>query len=235
MKRTLKGSARTGRLPAFGAFGVFLAFGSAVVGLGCGPKDPIFVQAAPAPAAEPKARDSDSIPVRSPLQIAGDPQNGASQDTPPPRPTNACDIEPRILAMGRNCERLRGVSATGTGADRAAIAAFDGDLCTTWSAGRMAPQSATLDLGSPMLVSSIVLVPQMGTRRAVVRNVIEVSDDGNVFERFGELNLAMTPGELVELPIPKGVTTRFIRVVTLESPTEVAWRDIAILRCGRGR
>ena len=86
-----------------------------------------------------------------------------------------------------------------------------------------------------MLVSSIVLVPEMGRRSAVVRNVVEVSDDGRTFERFGELRVAMTPGEIVELPIPRGVTTRFIRVSTLESPTEVAWRDIAILRCGRGR
>jgi hypothetical protein len=161
--------------------------------------------------------------------------DGETSPTPERRPTNACDIEPRIPALGRGCERLRGVAATGTGAERAAIAAFDGDLCTTWSARAAAPQSATLDLGAPMLVSSIVLVPEMGRRSAVVRNVVEVSDDGRTFERFGELRVAMTPGEIVELPIPRGVTTRFIRVSTLESPTEVAWRDIAILRCGRGR
>lgn len=99
----------------------------------------------------------------------------------------------------------------------------------------MAPQSATLDLGSPMLVSAIVLVPEMTPRRAQVRHLVETSDDGRSFQRLGELHLAMTSGELVELPIPNGVTTRFIRVVTLESPARVAWRDIAVLRCGRGR
>ena len=99
----------------------------------------------------------------------------------------------------------------------------------------MAPQSATLDLGAPMLVSTIVLVPEMAKRRAQVRHSVETSDDGRNFQRLGELNMVMTSGEQVELPVPNGVTTRFIRVLTLESTTQVAWRDIAILRCGRPR
>jgi len=231
MERTPVLRARPGQSRAFWA----LALASAA-GLGCGSKPPIIVQETPkqAQAAASPDPNGDRLPIRRPVQIAGDPTDGEDPRPAEPR-SNPCDFEPRLTQIGRGCERLSGTSATGTGAERAAIAAFDGDLCTTWSAGAMAPQSATLDLGVPMLVSTIVLVPEMAPRRAQVRHSVETSDDGRNFQRLGELNLAMTSGELVELPIPNGVTTRFIRVVTLESPAQVAWRDIAVLRCGRGR
>jgi hypothetical protein len=231
MERTQVLRARPGQSRALWALGLAL---SSAAGLGCGPKPPIIVQETPkqAQAAETPDPGSDRLPIRKPVQIAGDP----TEDPRPPEPrSNPCDFEPRLTSIGRGCERLSGTSATGTGAERAAVAAFDGDLCTTWSAGALAPQSATLDLGVPMLVSMIVLVPEMAPRRAQVRHSVETSDDGRNFQRLGELSLAMTSGEVVELPIPNGVKTRFIRVVTLESPAQVAWRDIAVLRCGRVR
>jgi len=217
-------SERAGEPRALWALGWGLV--AACLALGCGPA--IVVQERPPPA-ESAAPPDDRLPVRSPAQIAGDPPED------PPERANACEIDPRIASIRRGCERLRGSSATGTGADRAAVAAFDGDLCTTWSSGGTAPQSATLDLGAPTFVSTIVLVPEMTPRRAAVRHSIETSDDGRAFQRLGELAMSMTSGELVELPIPNGVTTRFIRVVTLESPVQVAWRDIAVLQCGRAR
>lgn len=216
------------------ALGWTLASALGLFVFGCGPQQTIVVQETPR-RGDGAVPPEDRLPVRSPAQIAGDPTGDEDPHPPEVRGENNCDFEPKIALIGRGCERLRGTSATGTGADPAAIAAFDGDLCTTWSSGGRAPQSATLDLGAATLVSTIVLVPQMSPPRATVRHSVETSDDGRTFQRLGELNLPMTSGELVELPIPNGVTTRFIRVVTLESPAQVAWRDIAILRCGGGR
>jgi hypothetical protein len=198
---------------------------------GCSPKPVIVVQERPQPT-ESADPTGDRLPVRSPAQIAGDPPPG---EDPPPKLSSACDLESKLVAIQRGCERLRGISATGTGAEPAAIAAFDGDLCTSWRAEGLAPQSVTLNLGAPTLVSTILLVPEMAPSRATVRHSVETSDDGRNFQRLGELNMRMTSGEIVELPVPNGVTTRFIRVVTLESPVQVAWFDIAILSCGRPR
>jgi hypothetical protein len=195
---------------------------------GCGPSPVIVVQERPPPAEEPLKPPGD----RQPLQIAGD-----APEEEPARvagPTNACDLEPRIAALGRQCVRLSGVSAVGTGADQAAVPAFDGDACTIWNSGGFAPQSATLDLGSPKFISAILLVPEMTPSRGLVHHTVEVSDDGRLFQRLGELKLTMRTGEAIELPVPNGVTTRFLRITTSESPSHVAWRDVAIIRCGRG-
>jgi hypothetical protein len=168
---------------------------------------------------------------RPPLQIAGDPPG--EEPTAVAGQANVCDLEPRIAALGRRCVRLSGVSAVGTGADQAAVPAFDGDTCTIWNSGGFAPQSATLDLGAPKFISTILLVPEMTPSRGLVHHTVEVSDDGRLFQKLGELKLTMRTGEAIELPVPNGVTTRFLRITTSESPSHVAWRDVALVRCGQ--
>jgi hypothetical protein len=165
------------------------------------------------------------------LQIAGNPQD------PEPRPAAraTCDLGPRIAALAPGCERLHGVAAFGTNSTPTAPAAFDGDECTIWHAFNVAPQSVTLDLGAPMAISAVLLVPEMSPATATVQHTLEVSDDGNRFSRLGELRAVMRTGEIVELPIPGGAEARFLRVTTSESPSWVAWRDIVVLRCGAVR
>ena len=196
----------------------------------CGPS-PIVVERPPAepePALLPPAEPSASGNDRPPAQVAVDPPAESPQVA-----RNTCDLEPRIAALGRGCQRIGGVAAFGTGAEPAAVSAFDGDACSIWNSGGFAPQAATLDLGAPTLVSTVLLVPEMTPSSATVTHVLEVSDDGRSFQRLGQLRAPMRTGEIVELPIPGGVTTRFVRVSTSESPSWVAWRDIAVLRWRR--
>jgi hypothetical protein len=210
---------------------LWTALGMVIAGLaaGCGPSPVVM-----APPPDPPPPTEGSAPVeepRSPLQIAGDPHDPGSR----PAARDACDLEPRIAALAPGCERLRGVSASGTGSEPAAVSAFDGDACSIWNSGGFAPQSATIDLGAPMAITSVFLVPEMSPATATVQHILEVSGDGKRFSRLGELRAVMRTGEIVELPIPGGAEARFLRVTTSESPSWVAWRDIVVLRCGAVR
>jgi hypothetical protein len=198
--------------------------------LGCGPS-PVIMAPPPEPPPTEEQQTAPAEGQRSPAQVATDPEGAGAL----PVAHNTCDLAPRVAALAPGCERLRGVAALGTGAERAAVAAFDGDACSIWSSGGHAPQSATLDLGAPMHVSMVLLVPEMTPSPATVHHILEVSDDGKSFVRLGQLRTTMRTGEVVELPIPGGVETRFLRVTTSESPSWVAWRDVVVLRCGAAR
>lgn len=194
------------------------------MGAGACGSEIVIVGAPPPPLPPPDVEAADA--ERPPAAVAIAPNESRVAGA------SACDMDARIAALGRGCERLRSEVAVGTGAARSAAAAFDGDACSVWNAGDFAPQSATVDLGAPAAIAAILLVPEMSPARAAVAHRIEVSDDGRSFQRVGEVRAAMQTGELVELPIPGGVTARFLRVTTTESPSWVAWREIAVLRCG---
>lgn len=226
MQLELRSRRRRGVLRAGAA--IWVSVGAA----GCGPTP--ITAAAPLASTEeaaPEPEPAEVEPRRSPAQIAGD-----APDEPARVAAGAeCDLEPRIAELARGCERLRGVAATGTGAEPAAVAAFDGDACSVWSSGGFAPQSATLDLGAKTAVTAVLLVPEMSPPSATVHHTLEISDDGRRFQPLGQLRAPMRTGEVVELPIPGGITTRFLRVSTSESPSRVAWRDVVVLRCGAAR
>lgn len=206
-----------GRALAAGAFALALLLGGA-----CSSRV-VYVPSPIAPAPIATAATS----ARAPLQVATEPEPAPPPSAELPRPS--CELEHLV---GPGCERLRGVAASGTGAEPAATQAFDGDACTIWNAGGFAPQSATLDLGTRTAVTRVVLVPEMTPASAMTTEAVELSDDGKTFRRLGELHAVIRSGEPVELPIPGSAKARFVRIVTTESPSWVAWRDILVLRCG---
>jgi hypothetical protein len=163
-----------------------------------------------------------------------DPLVIATGVVPPDPPVAAAQCELPVPArMPSDCRFVPAltVKATSSLGETPPKAAFDGSTCTVWNAGNFAPQSITVDLGTPTNIDAIVLVPEM-TPNGRVRQRIELSDDGITFASAHRIEAPMASGAPVELVMPKRERARFMRVVSDVSPSWVAWREIGIVRCG---
>lgn len=147
---------------------------------------------------------------------------------------DACPLDRAVAALGAGCERLPATQMWGARAPAATQAAFDGDGCTVWNSGGPPPQAAGMDLGEPVEIAGLLLLPEM-TPDGKVTHVIEISTDGRSFERIGSIQAPMQTGVPYEMRLPEPAIARFIRVVTTESPSWVAWRDIVAVRCHSSR
>jgi hypothetical protein len=166
--------------------------------------------------------------------VQRDPLVIATGNAPDPQPAAAlCDL-PVPARMPSDCRFVPAltVNATSSLGETPPKAAFDGSTCTVWNAGNFAPQSITVDLGTPTNIDAIVLVPEM-TPNGQVRQRIELSDDGVTFASAHRIEAPMASGAPVELVMPKRERARFMRVVSDASPSWIAWREIGIVRCGR--
>jgi hypothetical protein len=143
---------------------------------------------------------------------------------------NACDLGRAVASLGRGCERFPAMEVAGPRPPGATQAAFDGDGCTIWNAGGFPPQTAAMDLGAPAEIAAFLLLPEM-TPNGQASHAIETSIDGRAFQRMGQVQAPMQTGVLYEMVLPEPVLARFVRVVTTQSPSWVAWRDIVAVRC----
>jgi F5/8 type C domain len=189
----------------------------------CRPSEPPVEPDPPYPPADVAI---EPLEPRQPLVIA------AASPEPIPSADTSCELQLTRLPSDCRVIPVVGVSATATEPRSSAGNAFDGSTCTTWNAGNFAPQSITVDLGTPTDVDAIVLVPEM-TPNGQVRQRIEFSDDGKTFVSAHRIEAPMASAVPVELIMPKRERTRFVRVVSDASPSWVAWREIALVRCGR--
>jgi hypothetical protein len=164
--------------------------------------------------------------LRSPLEDATwaltDPGAGLLMALAPRYDTDPCAVpENPNLAAGAT------ITATSTleGSDPANVA---DDGLAIWSAGADAPQSITIDLGAPTAVSSIELVvDQFPAGRTVHRLQWGVRpgefSSGITFDGFTESGDVLERSWGFERP-----TMRYIRITTDESPSWVAWNEIAV-------
>jgi hypothetical protein len=136
-----------------------------------------------------------------------------------PDPCTPTLVDPN-LAIGAN------VAASAEAPDRPAVYAVDGDPSTTWSSDADAPQWIEVDVGGATVTTVRLTVAQYPAGRTV--HVVTVTDAGGAREvyRFaGETN----DGDVLEATFPTPIPgVRSVRVTTIESPSWVAWREIAI-------
>lgn len=164
-----------------------------------------------------------------PLVIATDPTPG---DVAPPQPpaTESCEVR-LVRAPRSDCRALIPLRVTSGSNPEGAARASDGSACTLWNAGGFAPRDITFDLGIATRIDALVLVPEM-TPDGGVRHVISFSSDGRTFDAGHRIEAPMRTGTPVELLLPRPEKTRFVRVETTASPSWVAWREVALFRCG---
>jgi hypothetical protein len=165
-----------------------------------------------------------------PTAARSDPLVVATSEPPPSVVAPpACALD--LSRLAPSCQVVFPLEISASGGENAASAAFDGSTCTTWNAGGFAPQSITVDLGAPTDVDELVMIPEMTPNGSVVHR-IEISDDGRSFAPSQRIEAPMQSGVAVDLRLPRREHARFLRFSTDQSPSWVAWREIAIIRCG---
>jgi hypothetical protein len=142
-----------------------------------------------------------------------------------------CDRGALLRRLPAQC-KVHGVASTsGSGPGSASSnASVDGNLCTLWNAGAVAPQEVTLDLGREENLTDLVMVPGM-TPDGAVRHLIKTSADGVTYTTTGVIDGPMAEREAYRLTLARPVQARFIRIVTAASPSWVAWYELAALDC----
>jgi hypothetical protein len=141
-----------------------------------------------------------------------------------------CSTKGFIAQMGATCGGMPSRNAH-AGRGQAQTAA-DGDACTIWNSGGMPPQTMDVDLEHPSLVSGMLLIPDMTPPEGDVLHVIERSDDGDTFLPVAIVKRHMIAGHAYGVTFPQKVTTRYLRVSTMSSPSWVAWAELAPIKCG---
>lgn len=194
---------------------------------GCGSSAP---HAPPQPLVEvtPETFAHPRVTGRRPAMILVTPP-GPSATAPAVAVVESCDVE-ISATFGAGChvlvpQRISATSSVGT-----AVNAFDQSRCTSWSAGAMAPQSITVDLGTSTDIDGLLLIPEM-TQPGSVKHRIEVSDDGVTFESSQRIEAPMSNGSAAALRLPQRERARFVRFATESSPSMIAWTEIALVQC----
>jgi len=106
--------------------------------------------------------------------------------------------------------------------------AFDGDVATAWSAGGSAPSWIQLDLGQPVAISKVRL-NVLQTPPGSTTHEISGGATPDSLTPIGTLDGNTTDGQLLELD-QSANNVRYVKIVTIKSPSWVAWREIEIYK-----
>ena len=139
-----------------------------------------------------------------------------------PDPCSAPDVPTNNLAFGA------AVTASRSLADEPPERAVDEDTSTTWGAGADAPQWIEIDLGAEKTVSEIRLLTSQYPAGETVHEV-RVRGEDTVFETVMRFEGATEDLQwLIYQPDTPLENVRYIRIVTLSSPSWVAWREVEV-------
>ena len=162
---------------------------------------------------------------------------GAEALAPEPARTPPAEVTPAPSLSGDLVNVAVGMPATAsaTRAGSPPSLAFDGigDADAIWSAGGGPPQWIEVDLGSPIAIAGVRLVvaqfPNGPTRHRVLGRDAPAAPGTLLHEFTGSTT---DQDVLVAAFDPPIAPVRFVRVETVESPSDVAWREIEILGPG---
>jgi hypothetical protein len=181
------------------------------------------------PQQKPNAVAGEQKPV---LEIASDPDEPEPEPDPepPPPPPPPDDDSPCLITPPSGCQQLAPVNVTADANASDARRAADGDSCTIWNAGGSGPHSVTFDFGVVTSFRVVTLIPEMSPR-GNVEHVIELSDDGKRFAVAHRIQAPLRSGVAETLRLPRTERARFVRVSSKNSPSFIAWREIALFQC----
>ena len=107
--------------------------------------------------------------------------------------------------------------------------AIDGNSDTVWNSGGFAPQWIQVDLGTPQILSKIKLQVSQNPRGRTI-HAIYGGLTSDLFTLLDVVDGYTRDGDWLEasfLPTPNA-RVRYIKILTLKSPSWVAWREIQI-------
>jgi hypothetical protein len=126
------------------------------------------------------------------------------------------------LALGRS------VTASNELPGQFATAAVDGDVQTFWSAGSHPPQWIVIDLGTPFDLDRVILTVAQDPAGATVHQIWGRGENDG-YRLLHEFRDGTADGQDLDVsPIAAWTSVRYVKIDTTESPSWVAWREIAV-------
>ncbi len=137
-------------------------------------------------------------------------------------------LDPTAIASTDNLALGRPVTASASLPGQPPEAAVDGDVETRWISGSHPQQWIEIDPGAAFDVEKLVLVPAQDPAGATVHRVFGglQSGEAQLLYIFRGETSDGTPLEVS--PIGSWGSVRYLRIETTESPSWVAWREIAV-------
>ena len=120
------------------------------------------------------------------------------------------------------------VTASQTAPGQEPTLAVDGDVNTWWAAGAFAPQWVQFDLGEPSTVSRMLLRPAQLPDGHTTHQIYGGPSPDNL-KLLGTADRVTQAGQWLEVPIT-GSDVRYLRVVTIKSPSFIAWVEVEIYK-----
>jgi hypothetical protein len=145
-----------------------------------------------------------------------------------PIAASATVLDDAVRAMG-SCARIP-IATTTSSSTVPTDAATDGDLTTVFNSGAFGPHTLTLDLAEPNVVSALVLATEQ-TPDGVTSHVIEISDDGAAWSELATLRGHTTTETVYAATVRRSPRARYVRIRTIDSPSWIAFRDVAVISC----
>ena len=108
------------------------------------------------------------------------------------------------------------------------IRAIDGSIATRWSAGSRMPQWIQIDLGEPTTVSVVLLNVSQSPVGPTTHQIYGGPSPSNL-KLLGTLDADTHDDQWLELPVT-GSDVRYLRVLTIKSPSWVSWKEIEVYR-----
>jgi hypothetical protein len=98
-----------------------------------------------------------------------------------------------------------------------------------WNSGGVPPQWIELDLGTPDSVQMIRLVVSQYPAGETLHQ-IWVRGENEEYRLFKELRGRTKDRDVLAIPTPGLTMIRYVKIVTLQSPSWVGWREVEVLR-----
>jgi hypothetical protein len=145
--------------------------------------------------------------------------------------TTPTAVDDAIASMGAGCVRIP-IESISSSSGVVATTASDGDPSTVFNSDAHPPHALTVELAEPTTISALVLTTEQ-TPAGVTSHVVEVSDDRARWTEAGSLH-GHTVTETAYAATVRGVpAARYVRIRTIESPSWVAFREVALVACAR--
>jgi hypothetical protein len=106
--------------------------------------------------------------------------------------------------------------------------ALDGNIETLWSSGSSAPQWIQIDLGKATAVSAIRLVISQYPEGNTIHQIWVGADANNLTLVHEFKGFTKDPDTLEFVPSVPLTNIRYVKIVTTQSPSWVAWREIEV-------
>jgi predicted amidohydrolase YtcJ len=106
--------------------------------------------------------------------------------------------------------------------------AVDGDVSTSWVAGDFPPQWLAVQLGALHVVAGVRLTVEQTPSGPTVHRIFGRLADGSE-ELLAEVAKTTASGDEIDIPFVDSLTVDLVRVETVDSPSWVAWSEIAVI------